>query len=92
MVSVACSVVTIVKKTVEKLVAAAGASGTAEVGLGRETPLDVATPPEVVRPLEVKTLPGVGSTTTVVVPVTKASVTGGVLSPSQTVVPFSLVK
>ena len=72
---------------------AAGAAGEAEVGpLGRETPLDVATPAEVVRPLEVKTLPGIGSTTTVVVPVTKASVAGGVLSPSQMMVPFSSVK
>lgn len=41
---------------------------------------------EVVRPL------GTGSTITVVVPVTRASVAGGVLSLSQAVVPFSSVK
>ena len=61
MVSVNCSVLSIVKKTVEKLVMAAGASTTAEVGpLGMGTPLDIATPAEVVRPLEVARTLGIG--------------------------------
>lgn len=92
-VSVICSVLKMVRKMVENVVGVAGASSTVEVGpLVRGTPLDVAKPAESIRPLEVTRLLWIGSTTTVVVPVTKASVAGGVLSPSQAVVPFSSEK
>lgn len=92
-VSVICSVLKRVKKMVEKVVDVAGASSTVEVGpLGGGIPLDVAKTAGLIRLPDVTRLLCIGSTTTVVVPVTKASVAGGVLSSSQAVVPFSSEK
>ena len=91
-VSGCCSVLYIVKKTVEVLlvdelpsleVASALSTG---IAIGYAGPLDVA------EPLETDEPPGMGSTTTVVVPVTNESDAGGDLSANQRVVPLSTEK